>query len=131
MCFPWRGFARALAFTAALSMVGGWAVRASAQQNFDPGQLDAKDAAAAEGKSKSKSKKSAQQKAQQQPSGTQARSGKPGGDRQFGELEGWSPGKTPGATTSSGKKEEDPSGSSSSTPVSLSPSGKPSVGLPF
>ena len=52
---------------------------------------------------------------------------KPGGDRQFGELEGWSPGKAPP------KPAEHESGSAAPAkgPVGISPSGGMSVGLPF
>lgn len=50
-------------------------------------------------------------------------------NRQFGELEGWSPGKSPP------KKKEDEKGSrfggGGKAPVSMSPSGGMSVGMPF
>ncbi len=122
MCFPWRGLTRALLIAASLSMVGGWSGRAAAQDSLDPALLDAGDAKP-EGKAKAK-KKSAQQKPQQPP----AKSGKPGGDRQFGELEGWSPGKDPNAAK---QGEDDASKSGSKNPLSMSPSGKPAVGLSF
>ena len=54
-------------------------------------------------------------------------SGKPGGDRQFGELEGWSPGKEPPKAE---KKDETPK-EPSRGPVGITPSGNMSVGLPF
>jgi hypothetical protein len=125
MCFPWRGLSRALLIAASLSMVGGVSGRAAAQNSPDPSLLDTGDAKP-EGKAKAK-KKSAQQK-QQQPAAPQAKSGKPGGDRQFGELEGWSPGKTPGTP---GKKDEETTSSGGKAPVSMTPEGKPSVGLSF
>ncbi len=125
MSFSWRGLSRALLFVASLSMVGGWAGRAAAQDSPDPAMLDTKDAKP-EGKPNSRGKKSAQQ-----PSGTQAKTGKPGGDRQFGELEGWSPGKSPGADASGKNAGDQSAGSGSKAPVSMSPSGNMSVGLPF
>jgi len=106
-------------------MVGGLAGRAAAQNSPDPSVLDT-TGAKPEGKAKAK-KKSAQQKPQQQPSAPQAKGAKPGGDRQFGELEGWSPGKRPNAD----KDSQGQSGSDSKAPLSMSPSGKPSVGLTF
>jgi hypothetical protein len=125
MCFPWRGLSRALLIAASLSMVGGWAGHAVAQDSPDPSMLDTGDSKP-EGKAKPK-KKSAQ-KPQQQPAASQAKSGKPGGDRQFGELEGWSPGKNPNGGKKAG---DDESGSQSKNPLSVSPSGKPAVGLSF
>jgi opacity protein-like surface antigen len=48
-------------------------------------------------------------------------------NRQFGELEGWSPGKSPPK-----KKEEDKSSRlGGSAPVSMTPSGGMAVGMPF
>ncbi|HXY57031.1 MAG TPA: hypothetical protein VEH76_00455 [Methylocystis sp.] len=56
-----------------------------------------------------------------------AKTGKPGGDRQFGELEGWSPGKTPPKP-----EEKDTSGPARpATPVNVTPSGNLGIGLPF
>jgi hypothetical protein len=61
----------------------------------------------------------------------QGASGKSGNvpNRQFGELEGWSPGKAPP------KPKDDPnvapSGKNPAVPVGVSPSGNMSVGLPF
>lgn len=126
MCFPWRGLSRALLIAASLAMVGGLSGRAAAQNSPDATALDTGDAKP-EGKAKAK-KKSAQQKLQQQSNAPQAKGGKPGGDRQFGELEGWSPGKNPNGAK---KDNNDDSGSESKNPLSMSPSGKPSVGLSF
>jgi hypothetical protein len=56
--------------------------------------------------------------------------GKPAGgpNRQFGELEGWSPGKAP----PKGKDDPTPTTSSSNrAPVNVTPTGNMSVGLPF
>ncbi len=84
---------------------------------FDPKALDATVSS-----SKPKGKK---------PRAEAAPAQKPGKmqDRQFGELEGWSPGKNPP------KKDEDARTPSSApgkgAPVSVSPSGNMSVGLPF
>jgi len=125
MCFLWREVSRALLVAASLWMVGAGCSHAVAQQAPDPSMLDAGDAKP-EGKAKAK-KKSAQ-KPQQQPGASQAKGGKPGGDRQFGELEGWSPGKNPNGEMKPGDEE---SGSGSKTPLSVSPSGKPAVGLTF
>jgi len=126
MCFPWRGLSRALLIAASLAIAGGWSGRVAAQDSLDPALLDTGDAKP-EGKAKGK-KKSGQQKPQQQSSAPQARSGKPGGDRQFGELEGWSPGKDPKGGKQDGNEG---SNSGSKAPLSMSPSGKPAVGLSF
>jgi len=126
MCFPWRGLSRALLIAASLAMVGGLSGRAAAQNSPDATVLDTGDAKP-EGKAKAK-KKSAQQKLQQQSSAPQAKGGKPGGDRQFGELEGWSPGKKPNGSNKGG---EDSSGSDQKNPLSMTPEGKPSVGFTF
>lgn len=122
MCFPRRGLSRALLLAASLSMVGGWSGRAAAQENLDPAMLDT-GGAKPEGKAKAKKKS-----AQQPSSAPQAKSGKPGGDRQFGELEGWSPGKNPAGDKKGGNED---SNSESNVPLSMTPSGKPSVGLSF
>lgn len=47
-------------------------------------------------------------------------------NRRFGELEGWSPGKSPPR-----KEDKTPSSSETATPLSLSPNGNMSVGFPF
>lgn len=74
--------------------------------------------------------------AAQQPAGKPAANAA-GPNRQFGELEGWSPGKAPPKPR--GKYDPEPSSSSSTTtssssnkaPVNVTPSGNMSVGLPF
>jgi len=106
--------------TAALLMGVVAAPAVLAQElSVDPKALDATGAA-----SKPKPKKPKQATA---PAATAAKpTGKPGGDRQFGELEGWSPGKAPPRE----QKDETPSAASKG-PVGISPSGNMSVGLPF
>jgi hypothetical protein len=88
---------------------------------LDSQTLDASGAAA-----KTKGKKAKKQQ-QPQAAAPAAKPTKPGGDRQFGELEGWSPGKAPP------KPAEHESGSAAPAkgPVGISPSGGMSVGLPF
>jgi hypothetical protein len=91
--------------------------------SLDPKALDSTGAA-------SKPKKSKQAAA---PAGTAAKptaakpTGKPGGDRQFGELEGWSPGKEPPKA----EKKDDGPAAPTKGPVGVTPSGNMSVGLPF
>jgi hypothetical protein len=97
---------------------------ASAQElSVNPSALDTSVGAKAASRKSSKTRGlGAQQRAKSD--------GKPGKapDRQFGELEGWSPGKAPPGQ----KKEETESRfSNSKLPVGVSPSGGMSVGLPF
>jgi hypothetical protein len=106
-------------------LVGAMALQGAFAQELsvDPNSLDASGAGV-----KAAAKKAAKTKA----SGQGAKSdGKPGKtpDRQFGELEGWSPGKAPPGQ----QKKEETEGrfSNSKTPVSVSPSGGMSVGMPF
>jgi hypothetical protein len=95
---------------------------------FDTKALEAPGASPAP--AKRKGKKTAAPEAQQQPA--QATQGaKNGPNRQFGELEGWSPGKEP-------PKPKDNYDSGANTPasggkpaVSVTPSGNMNVGLPF
>jgi hypothetical protein len=59
--------------------------------------------------------------------------GKPSGNgpnRQFGELEGWSPGKAPPKTKEELQREQQPSAPAKGN-VNMSPSGNVGVGLPF
>jgi hypothetical protein len=106
-----------------LAMLGVAASPASAQESLDASKLD-QSGSLQYSKPKGKKKPAAAQPTAQAP----AKGGKPGGDRQFGELEGWSPGKTPAAP---GKKEEPAESRTGKPPVSMSPSGQPSVGLTF
>jgi hypothetical protein len=87
--------------------------------SVDPKALDSTGAA-----SKPKAKKPKQ--AATPGASASKPTGKPGGDRQFGELEGWSPGKEP-------PKEEKKDGPATPAkgPVGVTPSGGMSVGLPF
>jgi hypothetical protein len=99
---------------------------------FDSKALDTSGASAPTPKRKGKkaAAPAAPSEAQQQQP---AQGAKGGANRQFGELEGWSPGKEPpkpkdkydpenkGSSTSSGSK----------VPVSVTPSGNMNVGLPF
>jgi hypothetical protein len=87
--------------------------------SVDPKALDSSGAA-----SKPKAKKPKQAAA---PGATAPKpTGKPGGDRQFGELEGWSPGKAPPKED----KKDEPAAAAKG-PVGITPSGNMSVGLPF
>ncbi len=100
-------------------VVAAPAVLAQQELSVDPQALDSSGAA-----SKPKAKKPKQAAA---PAATNAKpTGKPGGDRQFGELEGWSPGKAPPKE----KKDETPAEPAKGA-VGITPSGNMSVGLPF
>ncbi len=97
---------------------------------LDPKALDTSGASSVQTK-RGKSKKGADGAPQQAP-------GKPGAaangpNRQFGELEGWSPGKAPPKPKD--KYDSDSKANSSSPsgkpPVNVTPSGNMSVGLPF
>ncbi len=60
--------------------------------------------------------------------------GKPaanGPNRQFGELEGWSPGKAPPKTKEELQREEQTTSNPAKGAVNVSPSGNMGVGLPF
>lgn len=97
---------------------------------FDSKALDATGASAAPAKRKGKKAAAETGQTQQQP----AQGGKPGANRQFGELEGWSPGKEPPKPKD--KYDADPNSTSSSSSsgkpgVSVTPSGSMNVGLPF
>ncbi len=87
--------------------------------SLDPKALDSTGAAS---KPKAKKPKQAATPGAAAPKPT----GKPGGDRQFGELEGWSPGKEPPKAE---KKDDAPAPAMG--PVGVTPSGNMSVGLPF
>lgn len=90
---------------------------------YDGKALDANGAAAPQKSKKGKTAKTA--------APADAQSGKTpkasGGDRQFGELEGWSPGKTPPKPAD--KESTDPA--KPKTPISMSPEGHMGIGLPF
>jgi len=106
-------------FWGAMALQGAFAQELS----VDPKSLDTSGAGA-----KAPAKKAAKTKASGQNAQSQGKPGK-APDRQFGELEGWSPGKAPPGQ----QKKEEPEGrfSNSKTPVSVSPSGGMAVGMPF
>jgi hypothetical protein len=111
---------RSSVLVAALAF-GGAAVAQEVQ--LDPKALDTGGAPSVQTK-RGKGKKGADAAAPQAP-------GKPGGsgvgpNRQFGELEGWSPGKAPPKP-----KDRDDTSSSSKPPVSVSPSGNLGTGFAF
>ena len=107
-------------------LIGAGALTARAQElQLDPSALDASGAATP---AKAKGKK-----AKAQPGAGGSVASKPsanGPNRQFGELEGWSPGKAPPAKPGEVKKPEKPE-EETKAPIGLSPSGNMSVGLPF
>ncbi|MFO1101929.1 MAG: hypothetical protein U1E20_03370 [Methylocystis sp.] len=109
-----------LVLAAFLATAGGGV--ASAQQ-LDPSALDTSGAVSTAPKAK---KAKAQQSPRAGAQQSQQQGG--GGNRQFGELEGWSPGKAPPGKE---KEAETPSSPSGKMPVGVSPSGNMSVGLPF
>ncbi|MEF3365161.1 hypothetical protein V3H18_01300 [Methylocystis sp. 9N] len=114
---------------AAAFMIAASGLAASAQEvQFDPKSLD--DPGAATASPKAKGKKARAPQGSVQGAGPQQQGGRTP-DRQFGELEGWSPGKAP--PPKPGEKETTPSSGSAkgSMPIGVSPSGNMSVGLPF
>jgi hypothetical protein len=114
-----RGSLLIAAFVAGLLGAAG----AGAQElSVDPSALDASVSTAGKGK-KAKARPRA---AAAESAGKPAKNGKTP-DRQFGELEGWSPGKAPPKP----KEKEDPTGLGTKAPIGVSPSGNMSVGVPF
>jgi hypothetical protein len=115
------GFRGTLVFAALIAGAAAVSSAAAQEFNFDPKSLSAPTGAAAAHKGKTPVAK--------QHSGAAGGSEKPAkvDNRQFGELEGWSPGKT------LPKKKEEETGSrfSGSAPVSIGPSGNMNVGVPF
>ena len=107
-------------------LIAGGPQAASAQQlQVDPGALDAAGSVTTQPKAK-------RAKAQQSPragAGQQQQQGV--GNRQFGELEGWSPGKAPPGGKQKEKEGETSSLPKGGLPIGVSPSGNMSVGLPF
>lgn len=97
----------------------------SAQElQYDAKGLEVKDAAAPQKPKKAKAaKKTVAPGEAQQP----ARTNKPGGDRQFGELEGWSPGKAPPKP----EEKETTGPARPPTGINVTPSGNLGIGLPF
>ncbi len=112
---------------AATMIIGAGGQAAIAQEL----QVDAKsfDMSGSSVQANRKGKKGAEAAAQQGAAKPGAQQGG-GPNRQFGELEGWSPGKAP--PKPKGKGDDDQSApSGGKAPVSVSPSGNMSVGLPF
>jgi hypothetical protein len=108
-----------LLFAAFLVAAGGGVVSA---QQLDPSALDTSGSVSTAPKAK-------KAKAQQSPrAGAQQQQQGGGGNRQFGELEGWSPGKAPPGKE---KEAETPNSPNGKMPIGMSPSGNMSVGLPF
>ncbi|MBM3578118.1 MAG: hypothetical protein FJX40_10745 [Alphaproteobacteria bacterium] len=108
-----------LSLVAAFLIAAGLHAASAQQLQVDPGALDASGSVSAQPKAK-------KAKAQQSQGASQQKQGS--GDRQFGELEGWSPGKAPPGKQ---KEEGTPSSPSGNMPIGVSPSGNMSVGLPF
>ncbi|MFA6205119.1 MAG: hypothetical protein WC689_02820 [Methylocystis sp.] len=114
----------------AACLIAGGPRAASAQQlQADPGAPDASGSVTTQPKAK-------RAKAQQSPranagasAGQQQQGGT--GNRQFGELEGWSPGKAPPGGKQKEKEGETSSPPKGGLPIGVSPSGNMSVGLPF
>jgi hypothetical protein len=115
--------------------LAGTAAAVAQEVQFDSKALDTKaldtsGASAAPAKRKGKKAAAAPDSQPQQPA---AQGGaKPGANRQFGELEGWSPGKEPPKP----KDKYDPDAKSATSPaaagrVNVTPSGNMNVGLPF
>lgn len=110
-------------------VIGLGAEAAVAQElQLDPKSLDTSGAASSV--STKRKGKRAPDAAAQPASGKPAASAN-GPNRQFGELEGWSPGKAPPKPKDKYDPEPQEQGKNSSVPVGMSPSGNMSVGLPF
>lgn len=106
------------------TFLAGTGAAPAQEVQFDTKALEASGASPAP--AKRKGRKAAAPEAQQQPA---AQGPKGGANRQFGELEGWSPGKEPPKPKDS---IETTTGSSGGKPaVSVTPSGSMNVGLPF
>ncbi|MBM3562803.1 MAG: hypothetical protein FJX48_06545 [Alphaproteobacteria bacterium] len=106
---------------AAFLVAAGGEVASAQQLQVDPNALDMSGAVSTPPKAK-------KAKAQQSQRGGAAQQQQGGGNRQFGELEGWSPGQTPPGKE---KEAEKPSSSAGKMPIGMSPSGNMSVGMPF
>lgn len=115
---------------AAAFMIAAGGLAASAQEvQFDPKSLDASGAVSAPAKPKGKKAGAPQGSVQGVGAAGPQQKGGRTPDRQFGELEGWSPGKAP--PPKPGEKETPSSSAKGSMPIGVSPSGNMSVGLPF
>ncbi len=108
-------------------LIGVGAEAAIAQElQLDPKALDTSGGSSVQ--VKRKGKKGADAAAQQPAQGAKAGAAGSGPNRQFGELEGWSPGKAPPKPKDSKDPEATPSKNNA---VNVTPSGNMSVGLPF
>jgi hypothetical protein len=107
-------------------VIGAGAPLAVAQElQLDPKALDVSGAAAsATAKRKGKKSDAAAPQADGKPQAG-------GPNRQFGELEGWSPGKAPPKPKDKYDPEPTAGKKEGGMPVGMSPSGNMSVGLPF
>lgn len=114
----------AFVFGVAGASIAGASIAGAQELQLDPQTLDPKalDAGAVK---PAKARKAKAKAGAQETGGAQSGGKTP--DRQFGELEGWSPGKAPPKT----KEQESRSPSRNSGGVSVSPSGNMSVGVPF
>jgi Tfp pilus assembly protein FimV len=112
-----------------IAFLAGAGAAVAQEIQFDTKALDNTDAGAPAPKRKGKKAVApvAPAEAQQQP----AQGVKGGANRQFGELEGWSPGKEPPKPKDKYDPEAKGSSSGGKAPVSVTPSGNMNVGLPF
>jgi hypothetical protein len=105
-------------------LIGAGAGAAVAQElQLDPKALDTSGAGSVQTK-RGKGKRGADANAQQGASGKPAANGP---NRQFGELEGWSPGKAPPKP----KEKDDTPSTSAKPPVTVGPSGNMGTGFAF
>ncbi len=107
-----------LLFLGAMAAPGAMAQELSVDAN----SLDTSGVAA-----KAPGKKAPKSRSSEQGAKSEGKAGK-APDRQFGELEGWSPGKAP---PSEKKEEKEGRFSKGKAPVNVTPSGGMAVGLPF
>ncbi len=120
-----RLFGGSLLVSAFLAGLGATEVLAQELQ-LDPKALDTSGASV---QVKRKGKKGADAAAAQAAQPGKGGAASSGPNRQFGELEGWSPGKAPPKPKDS--RDAEPQSSSKPSNVGVSPSGHMSVGLPF
>jgi hypothetical protein len=112
------------ALVISLLFLGVMAYQSASAQEFsvDPNALDQTGGSAHAGKKAAKARRSAPAAKADEKKGK-------GDNRQFGELEGWSPGKTPPKP----KEKDEPTSKfgNRSVPVNMTPSGGMAVGMPF
>jgi hypothetical protein len=104
--------------------LGAMAYQGAGAQEFsvDPNALDQTSGTTHGGRKAAKARRAAPSAKADEKSGK-------GDNRQFGELEGWSPGKSPPKP----KEKDEPTGKfgNRSVPVNVTPSGGMGVGMPF